>query len=77
VREGFHGLEAWCFADLNRALEIDPKDWQALYLKADLFDKYGKSKEAVEAYQTFLKYAPSQEKERIGRAQERIRALGK
>ena len=63
------------FADLNRALEIDPKDCPTRYYKADLFDKAGKSKEALEAYQNFLKYAPSQAKEYVQRAQERIKAL--
>ena len=63
------------FADLNRALEIDPKYWDALYHKADLLDKSGKTKEAPEAYRTFLRYAPPEAGDYIRRAQERIKAL--
>jgi Flp pilus assembly protein TadD len=55
---------------------ITPKDSRARYKKAELLDKAGKQKEALVAYQDFLKYAPPQAKEYISRAQERIKALG-
>jgi tetratricopeptide (TPR) repeat protein len=64
-------------ADYTRALQLDPQNWLAQYNRAELLDKSGKPKEALEAYQSFLKSAPSQEKDSIDRARERIKALGK
>jgi tetratricopeptide (TPR) repeat protein len=63
--------------DYKRSLEIDPNWAPAHYNKAELLEKVGKPMESLEAYQTFLKYAPPEEKDRIQRAQERIKSLGK
>jgi tetratricopeptide (TPR) repeat protein len=62
-------------ADYTRALQLDTQNWRAQYKKAGLLDKSGKPKEALEAYQSFLKSAPPQEKDSIEWARERIKAL--
>jgi len=62
-------------ADYNRALGLDPKDAKVHYVKAELLDKFGTKKEALEAYRSFLRYAPPEAKEYVGRAQKRVKAL--
>lgn len=62
-------------ADFIRVIGLNPKDSRADYKKAELLDKAGKKKEALGAYQSFLKYAPPQAGDFIQRAQARIKAL--
>jgi len=58
-------------------LEINCKYWQTRYHKAKLLDKTGKSKEAIEADQSFLKYAPPEERDIIEQSPGKDRSLAK
>ena len=65
-------------ADYTGAWHLRPaKLAGSIQQSAELLDKSGKPKEALEAYQSFLKSAPPQAKDSIEWARERIKALGK
>jgi tetratricopeptide (TPR) repeat protein len=75
----YYQLKDWgrALGEFNRALEIKPDFAPAHYSKAILLDKTGKPKEALEAYQSFLKYGPPRAKKYIQRARKRVAALEK
>ena len=63
--------------DLDRALEINPQYAAASFNKALACEQAGRKPEALAAFQSFLKYAPSQYARQIQYARERIQELGK
>ena len=64
-------------ADFTRALEINPKFPTAWFNKGLSCERAGRKAEAREAYQNFIRYAPSQQAAKINHAQKRIRALSR
>lgn len=62
-------------ADLNKALEIDPKCALAYFNKGLVFENTQRYSEAVSAYKKFLEVAPSTEEEKIKIAREKIKQL--
>jgi tetratricopeptide (TPR) repeat protein len=61
--------------ECNRALELSSQYAKAFYSKAALLDRMGRSNEALEAYQSFLKYAQPRDIGHIQQAQGKIEAL--
>lgn len=59
--------------DFNQAIKLDPSPATFYFHKASSFDKSGQQKEAIEAYQVYLRYA--KDPKSIQRANERISEL--
>jgi len=50
---------AEALADYNRAIGLDAKYAEAYYNKGLIYRKTGRATEAIEAFKSFLQYAPS------------------
>ncbi len=70
------GQYGQAISDFTKALELNPKYAEAYYNKAVACEKVGRTKEAIEAYKSFLKHA-SPESSFIEKARERIKELSK
>ena len=62
-------------SDFNMAIEINPSYIDAYFNKALACEKTGRIREAVEAYNGFIQYAPPQYASLIEHAKKRIREL--
>jgi len=60
-------------SDFEQAIKLAPSDPRAYFSKASSLDKSGQQKEAIEAYQVYLRYA--KDPKSIQRANERISEL--
>ncbi|MFQ5888368.1 MAG: tetratricopeptide repeat protein [Candidatus Hydrothermarchaeales archaeon] len=65
------------FSDLNKALKINPRLAAAYFNKALACEMTGRTREAIEAYRGFIKYAPPQLAPYIKHAGQRIKELGR
>ena len=62
-------------SDFSKAIEIDPKDVKAYVNKAIICEKVGRIRDALKAYEEFIKHSTQQRGVHIKHAQERIREL--
>jgi len=69
------GLYELALSDLNQALSINPTYSEAYLHKAILCEKLGRKEEAMEAYKSFLRAAPSQYLKQIEFARNRLKEL--
>jgi Flp pilus assembly protein TadD len=69
----FKGQYLPAIGDFEQAIKLEPSDPRAYFSKASCLDKSGRQKEAIEAYQVYLRYA--KQPKGIQRANERISEL--
>src|SRR3990172_4271982 len=69
------GLHDKAISDFNKGIELNPEYPDVYFNKAQLCEKTGRIREAVETYKEFIQYAPPQYSRIIGHATQRIITL--